>query len=98
MLFRSELAIVPEGTPDTRGGVYNYVYDGTTNMALETGESADVPKESTGFAPENPAPGEPRLQILRERPAFLRGGGFDALMLNITNQPRMIPQIMRPMR
>ena len=90
-----ELTILPEGTPDGRGGIYNYVYDGVTNMQIATGEAVDVEQDKTGFAPENPAPGEARLQLLQQRPAFLRGGGFDALILNLTNQPRIIPLIRR---
>lgn len=93
-----ELTILPDGTPDGRGGIYNFVYDGITNMQIATGENLDVAKDTTGFSPENPAPGEARLQLLRQRPAFLRGGGFDALILNLSNQPRVIPQIIRPGR
>jgi hypothetical protein len=86
-----ELSVHEEDTPDTRAGVYNYVHEGTTNIALASGESADVPAESTGIALLNPKPGEPALQVIRGRPAFLRGGGFDALMMQIIQQPRVIP-------
>jgi len=78
-----ELAIIPEGQKD-RAGIYNYVYDGETLMALNTGESSPVEKELTGFAPATLLPGEKRLQILRDRPAFLQSGGFDALMNQLT--------------
>jgi len=78
-----EVAIIPEGQKD-RSGIYNYVYDGETLMALNTGESSPVEKELTGFAPATLLPGEKRLQILRDRPAFLQSGGFDALMNQLT--------------
>jgi len=78
-----EVAIVEEGSKD-RAGVYNYVHDGETVMALNTGEKANIEKELTGFTPTKPMPGEPRLQILRDRPAFLQIGGFDALINQLT--------------
>jgi len=78
-----EVAIVEEGAKD-RAGIYNYVYDGETVMALNTGEKANVEKELTGFTPAKLLPGEPRLQILRDRPAFLQTGGFDALINQLT--------------
>jgi hypothetical protein len=90
-----EIAIVPDGERD-RAGVYNYVHDGSTNISLDSGENLDVARELTGFAPDNPQPGEPALQLLRERPAFLRGGGFDAMMLQIGRPPP--PLIMPRMR
>ncbi len=82
-----ELAIVPEGRKD-RAGVYNYVHDGSVQMALNTGESTVVDKELTGFTPATLLPGEKRLQILRDRPAFLQSGGFDAL-INQLSTPRI---------
>jgi hypothetical protein len=82
-----ELAIVPEGRKD-RAGVYNYVHDGSIQMALNTGESTVVDKELTGFTPATLLPGEKRLQILRDRPAFLQSGGFDAL-INQLSTPRI---------
>ena len=85
-----EVAIVPEGAKD-RAGIYNYVHSGETEMTLETGESAIVSKELTGFTPETLLPGETRLQVLRDRPAFLQSGGFDALLQQLT-APR-IPMI-----
>lgn len=78
-----ELAIISEGRKD-RAGVYNYVHDGSVQMALNTGESALVDKELTGFTPTTLLPGEKRLQILRDRPAFLQSGGFDALINQLT--------------
>jgi hypothetical protein len=78
-----ELAIIPEGRKD-RAGVYNYVHDGSVQMALNTGENALVEKELTGFTPTTLLPGEKRLQILRDRPAFLQSGGFDALINQLT--------------
>lgn len=78
-----EVAIVEEGAKD-RAGIYNYVHDGETVMALNTGEKANIEKELTGFTPAKPLPGEPRLQILRDRPAFLQIGGFDALINQLT--------------
>lgn len=78
-----ELAIIPEGRKD-RAGVYNYVHDGSVQMTLNTGENALVEKELTGFTPTTLLPGEKRLQILRDRPAFLQSGGFDALINQLT--------------
>ncbi|MBL8383254.1 MAG: FecR domain-containing protein [Burkholderiales bacterium] len=81
-----EIAIIPGGERD-RAGVYNYVHEGVTNIQIGSGENLDVAAEQTGFAPDNPQPGEPALQLLRERPAFLRGGGFDAMMLQVRPPP-----------
>ncbi len=85
-----ELAIIPEGVKD-RAGIYNYVHSGETEMALDTGEQVVVGKELSGFAPAVLQPGESRLQLLRDRPAFLTIGGFDALLQQLT-APR-IPMI-----
>lgn len=85
-----ELAIVPEGGKD-RAGIYNYVHSGETEMRLDTGEQVVVGKELSGFTPAVLQPGEPRLQLLRDRPAFLTSGGFDALLQQLT-APR-IPMI-----
>ncbi len=82
-----ELAIIPEGGKD-RAGVYNYVHDGEVSMALSTGEKVTVTKELTGFTPDKLLPGESRLQVLRDRPAFLVSGGFDALINQLT-APRL---------
>ncbi len=85
-----ELAIVPDGAKD-RAGIYNYVHAGETQMSLETGETVVVGKELSGFTPAVLQPGESRLQLLRDRPAFLTSGGFDALLQQLT-APR-IPMI-----
>jgi hypothetical protein len=82
-----ELAIIPEGSKD-RAGVYNYVHTGEVQMALNTGEKVIVTKELTGFTPEKLLPGESRLQVLKDRPAFLVSGGFDALINQLT-APRL---------
>jgi len=82
-----ELAIIPEGAKD-RAGVYNYVHAGEVQMALNTGEKVIVTKELTGFTPEKLLPGESRLQVLKDRPAFLVSGGFDALINQLT-APRL---------
>jgi hypothetical protein len=87
-----ELAVVPEGGPD-RAGTYNYVYDGGTSVQIASGQSIDVKPEQTGLAVDNPRPGEAPLQLLDNKPAFLRGGGFDALILNITGPQIMIPRM-----
>ncbi len=83
-----ELAIIPEGQKD-RAGTYNYVHDGETSMTLDSGETAVVEKELSGFTPEKLLPGENKLQILRDRPAFLQSSGFDALIQQLT-QPRIM--------
>ena len=85
-----ELAIIGEGRRD-RAGIYNYVYSGETQMSLASGESVIVEKETSGFTPSNPQPGEPRIQILRDRPAFLQTTSFDALIQQLST-PR-IPTI-----
>lgn len=85
-----ELAIIGEGRRD-RAGIYNYVYSGETQMSLASGESVIVEKETSGFTPSNPQPGEPRLQVLRDRPAFLQTTSFDALIQQLST-PR-IPTI-----
>ena len=85
-----EVAIVPEGAKD-RAGIYNYVHSGETDMTLDTGETVVVGKELSGFTPAVLQPGESRLQVLRDRPAFLTSGGFDALLQQLT-APR-IPMI-----
>ena len=82
-----ELAIIPEGKQD-RAGVYNYVYSGETQMALATGESVIVEKETSGFTPANPKPGEALLVVLRDRPAFLQTTSFDALIQQLST-PRI---------
>lgn len=83
-----EVAIIGEGRKD-RPGIYNYVYDGKTEMTLVTGEKAEVTKEMTGFTPSRLEPGEQRLQVLRDRPAFLQSSGFDTLIQQLTT-PRIL--------
>lgn len=85
-----ELAILAQDGED-RAGVYNYVYEGETEMRLASGESAAVTKGLTGFTPSNPEPGEPLLQVLRDRPAFLQSSGFDTLIQQLST-PR-VPMI-----
>jgi len=82
-----EVAMIGDGQED-RAGIYNYVHDGQTEMKLETGQTAMIEKEKSGFTPKDPKPGEPLLQILDDRPAFLRSSGFDTLMRQLTN-PRV---------
>lgn len=80
-----EVAVIPEDRPDARAGVYDFVHDGATNIKIATGQSLDVKKDQTAFAPDKPKPGEEPLQLLRERPIFLQqGGGLDALIQSIT--------------
>lgn len=95
-----EIAILPEDGPDGRAGTYNYVYEGITSLGLKNqvgaddARSIDVKPEETGLALANPRPGEPALQILKQRPAFLRGGGLDAHMMQISAQPMRAIQLM----
>ena len=88
-----DVAVVPEDTPDTRAGVYNFVRDGSTNVQIASGQNLNVAREQTAFAPERPNPGEEPLQLLRERPIFLQqGGGLDALIQSIIIQvPVIVP-------
>lgn len=83
-----EVAVLPEDTADARAGVYDYVRDGATNIMLtQSGQSLDVKKNQTGFAPDKLKPGEEPLQILRDTPIFLQsGGGLDAILQSITIQ------------
>jgi hypothetical protein len=89
-----ELAIVEPGERD-RAGVYNHVHEGSTNLALASGDNLDLASEQTGFAPQERQAGEPAILLLRERPAFLRGGGFDALMLQTTRPVPIMPMMRR---
>ena len=57
-------------------------------MVLDSGENTLIDKGLTGFIPATLLPGEKRLQILRDRPAFLQSGGFDALINQLTT-PRI---------
>jgi hypothetical protein len=82
-----EVAVITEDTADARAGIYDYMHDGVTNIRIASGQSLDVKKEQTAFAPDKPKPGEEPLQILRETPIFLQsGGGLDALIQSITIQ------------
>jgi len=88
-----EVAIIEEDTADRRAGTYDYVHEGVTILQIASGDSLEVRAEQTGLALANPQPGEAVLQILRERPAFLRGGGFDALIQQINRPPMIIPRM-----
>ena len=80
-----EVAVVTEDTPQARAGVYNHVNDGGTNVKIASGQSVNVNKAQTAFAPEKPNPGEDPLQLLRDTPVFLQqGGGLDALIQSLT--------------
>jgi hypothetical protein len=57
-------------------------------MVLDSGENTLIDKGLTGFIPATLLPGDNRLQILRDRPAFLQSGGFDALINQLTT-PRI---------
>ncbi len=89
-----EITIVEEESVDTRAGTYDVVFDGATAIQIASGESLDVAENQTGLALAFPRPGEPALQLIQGRPAFLRGGGFDAMMMQ-TSRP---PMIMMPGR
>lgn len=90
-----EVVLVPVDEPDKRAGVYDYVHDGATNIQLASGPALDVKKSQTAFAPDKPKPGEPALYILDTTPIFLQqGGGFDAMMQSLTNQPINVIQQM----
>jgi FecR protein len=88
-----EIAIVPEGSSDGRAGTYDYVYDGATNIQIASGQSLDVKPEQTGLAVDNPKPGEEPLQLLKEKPAFLSGGGFDAIIIQLTQPMNIMPRM-----
>ncbi len=87
-----EIAVVESDSSDTRASTYNYVYDGTTNISVAAGPNTDVKPEQTGLALANPRPGEEPVQLLRERPAFLTGGGFDALIMQLTQPIQIMPR------
>ena len=83
-----EVSVIPEDSQEARAGVYNRVLDGGTNIRIATGQSLDLNKDQTAFAPQNPRPGEDPLQLLRETPVFLQqGGGLDALIQSIIITP-----------
>jgi hypothetical protein len=87
-----ELAVVDADNGNTRAGTYDYVYDGATNISIAAGPNVDVKPEQTGLALANPRPGEDPVQLLRERPAFLTGGGFDSLILQLTQPIQIMPR------
>lgn len=89
-----EVAVFDADEDDKRAGTYDHVFDGATTLQVASGEALDVPKDKTGLALSNPRPGEPQLQLLDSRPAFIRGGGFDALQL-LQTRPTII---IRPIR
>ena len=89
-----EVIIIEEESEKTRAGTYDYVNDGGTVLQVASGETLDVNQDQTGLALANPRPGEAALQLIQGRPAFLRGGGFDAMMMQ-TGRP---PMIMMPGR
>ena len=89
-----EVIIVEEESEKTRAGTYDYVNDGGTVLQIASGETLDVNQDQTGLALANPRPGEAALQLIQGRPAFLRGGGFDAMMM----QNARPPMIMMPGR
>ena len=51
-----EVAMIGDGQED-RAGIYNYVHDGLTEMQLETGQTAMIEKEKSGFTPKDPRAG-----------------------------------------
>ena len=85
-----EVSIIEEETPETRAGTYDYVHEGATAIQVASGESLDVTQDETGLALAFPRPGEAVLQLIRGRPAFLRGGGFDAMMLQLGRPPMIM--------
>lgn len=89
-----EVVVVEADSGDMREGTYDHVFDGATVLQIASGEELSVPKDKTGLALSNPRPGEARLQLLDSRPAFIRGGGFDAMQL-LQTRPQMI---IRPAR
>lgn len=85
-----EVIIIEEESEKTRAGTYDYVNDGGTVLQIATGETLDVNQDQTGLALANPRPGEPALQLIQGRPAFLRGGGFDSMMMQIGRPPMIM--------
>ncbi len=85
-----EVAIVEEESAATRAGTYDFVHDGATTIQIASGESLDVAENQTGLALAFPRPGEPALQLIAGRPAFLRGGGFDAMLIQMSRPPMIM--------
>jgi hypothetical protein len=84
-----EVVVTETDTDDIRAGTYDHVFDGATTLTIASGETLDVPQDKTGLALANPREGEARLQLLDSRPAFIRGGGFDAMQL-LRTRPMII--------
>jgi FecR protein len=89
-----EITIIEEESEKTRAGTYDFVNDGATVLQIASGETLNVDQDQTGLALAFPRPGEAALQLIQGRPAFLRGGGFDAMMM----QNARPPMIMMPGR
>ncbi len=85
-----EVMIVDEESERTRAGTYDYVNDGRTFVQIASGETLEVTEDQTGLALAFPRPGEAPLQLINGRPAFLRGGGFDAMMMRSSAPPMLI--------
>jgi hypothetical protein len=85
-----EVIIVEEETPQTRAGTYDYVNDGETFLQIASGETLNVSRDETGLALAFPRPGEAVLQLIQGRPAFLRGGGFDSMMMQLSRPPMIM--------
>lgn len=85
-----EVSTVEEESETIRAGTYDYVHDGTTFVQIPTGEVLEVNPDQTGLALANPRPGEAVLQLIQGRPAFLRGGGFDAMQMQMARPPMIM--------
>lgn len=81
-----EVIVVEEDSTDGRAGTYNLVNDGATSLLLANGESVEVTREQTGFAPAQFIQGVTRMLIFRERPNFFRGGIFDNVLIQLAAQ------------
>ncbi len=85
-----EVIIIEEESPQTRAGTYDYVNDGETFLQIASGETLNVGRDETGLALAFPRPGEAVLQLIQGRPAFLRGGGFDSMMMQLSRPPMIM--------
>ena len=81
-----EVVLIEEDSGDTRAGTYNLVNDGATTLQLTNGQSIEVTREQTGFAPAQFIEGVTRMLIFRERPNFFRGGIFDNVLVQLAAQ------------
>jgi len=81
-----EVVLIEQDSGDTRAGTYNLVNDGATLLQLNNGESIEVTREQTGFAPAQFIQGVTRMLLFRERPAFFRGGIFDNVLVQLAAQ------------